>query len=159
DYFFKADLGERGGAPRSFRFRRPWGIPVRYHDADRFLALCRPDLIEFHLSYSDMERDPADYLRGGYALDFLVHAPELLAKGRLMDLATPDRALRRYFVGETQRVIDITRALTRFFIAPARPAIIANVGGITMDAPLGQEERAERYSLFATSLAELDREG
>ena len=159
DYFFAGDLIEERPIRRSYHFRRPWGIPVRYHDADRFLALCRPDIIEFHLSYQDMERDPAAYLLGGYQLGYLVHAPELFARGRLMDLATPDAAYRRYSIGETQRVIDITRSLKQFFLSPGRPAVIANVGGITMDRPLALEERRERYHLFAESLAELDCEG
>ena len=159
DYFFPSDLSDARPAARSFRFRRPWGIPVRYHDADRFLALCRPDLIEFHLSYQDMDRNPADYLKGRYDLAYLVHAPELFADSRLMDLATPDAAYRRHCLHQTQRVIDITRSLKRFFANPGRPAIIANIGGITMDAPLDAAAKAERYRIFAHSLAELDCQG
>jgi N-acetylneuraminate synthase len=60
---------------------------------------------------------------------------------------------------QTQRVIDITRSLKRFFSNPGRPAIIANIGGITMDAPLDAVAKAERYRLFAHSLAELDCQG
>jgi sialic acid synthase SpsE/sugar phosphate isomerase/epimerase len=159
DYFFPSDLTDARPTAGSFRFRRPWGIPVRYHDADRFLGLCRPDLIEFHLSYQDMDRNPADYLKGRYDLAYLVHAPELFADSRLMDLATPDAAYRRHSLRQTQRVIDITRSLKRFFSNPGRPAIIANIGGITMDAPLDAVAKAERYRIFADSLAELDCQG
>lgn len=159
DYFFQSDLDEGAAKARRYRFDRPWGVPVRYHDTERFLEICEPDIIEFHLSYSDMERDPAAYLSGTYDLGFVVHAPELFAGSKLMDLATPDEALRRYSLEQTQAVIDITRGLKKFFPKTKRPPIVANIGGFTMDEPLPPEEKAERYRIFAQSLTELDMEG
>ncbi|MDA9413424.1 acetylneuraminic acid synthetase [Bradyrhizobium ottawaense] len=159
DYFFQSDLDEGAAKARRYRFDRPWGVPVRYHDAERFLEICQPDIIEFHLSYTDMERDPAAYLSGTYDLGFVVHAPELFAGSKLMDLATPDEALRRYSLEQTQAVIDITRGLKKYFPKTKRPPIVANIGGFTMDEPLPPEEKAERYRIFAQSLTELDMEG
>ncbi|HXH43701.1 MAG TPA: N-acetylneuraminate synthase family protein [Bradyrhizobium sp.] len=159
DYFFQSDLDEGAAKARRYRFDRPWGVPVRYHDTERFLEICEPDIIEFHLSYSDMERDPAAYLSGTYDLGFVVHAPELFAGSKLMDLATPDEALRRYSLEQTQAVIDITRSLKKFFPKTTRPPIVANIGGFTMDEPLPPEEKAERYRIFVQSLTELDMEG
>lgn len=159
DYFFQSDLDEGIAKARRYRFDRPWGVPVRYHDTERFLEICEPDIIEFHLSYSDMERDPAAYLSGTYDLGFVVHAPELFAGSKLMDLATPDEALRRYSLEQTQAVIDITRGLKKFFPKTKRPPIVANIGGFTMDEPLPPEEKAERYRIFAQSLKELDMDG
>lgn len=159
DYFFQSDLDEGAAKARRYRFDRPWGVPVRYHDAERFLEICQPDIIEFHLSYSDMERDPAAYLSGTYDLGFVVHAPELFAGSKLMDLATPDEALRRYSLEQTQAVIDITRGLKKYFPKTKRPPIVANIGGFTMDEPLPPEEKAERYRIFAQSLTELDMDG
>ncbi|RXH40145.1 acetylneuraminic acid synthetase [Bradyrhizobium zhanjiangense] len=159
DYFFQSDLDEGAAKARRYRFDRPWGVPVRYHDTERFLEICEPDIIEFHLSYSDMERDPAAYLSGTYDLGFVVHAPELFAGSKLMDLATPDEALRRYSLEQTQAVIDITRGLKKFFPKTKRPPIVANIGGFTMDEPLPPEAKAERYRIFAQSLTELDMDG
>jgi len=159
DYFFQSDLDEGTAKARRYRFDRPWGVPVRYHDAERFLEICKPDIIEFHLSYSDMERDPAAYLSGTYDLGFVVHAPELFAGSKLMDLATPDEALRRYSLEQTRAVIDITRGLKKYFPKTKRPSIVANIGGFTMDEPLSPEEKAERYRIFAQSLTELDMDG
>lgn len=159
DYFFQSDLDNGAATARRYRFDRPWGVPVRYHDTKRFLEICQPDIIEFHLSYSDMERDPAAYLSGTYDLGFVVHAPELFAGSKLMDLATPDEELRRYSLEQTQAVIDITRGLKKFFPKTARPPIVANIGGFTMDEPLPPEQKAERYDIFAASLKELDMEG
>ncbi|SEM34361.1 N-acetylneuraminate synthase family protein [Bradyrhizobium sp. OK095] len=159
DYFFQSDLDEGASKARRYRFDRPWGVPVRYHDAERFLEICQPDIIEFHLSYSDMERDPAAYLSGTYELGFVVHAPELFAGSKLMDLATSDETLRRYSLEQTQAVIDITRGLKKFFPGTKRPPIVANIGGFTMDEPLPPDQKAECYRIFAESLGELDLEG
>ncbi|MBR0780590.1 N-acetylneuraminate synthase family protein [Bradyrhizobium iriomotense] len=159
DYFFQSDLEAGIAKARRYRFDRPWGVPVRYHDTERFLEICEPDILEFHLSYSDMERDPAAYLSGTYDIGFVVHAPELFAGSKLMDLATPDEALRRYSLEQTQAVIDITRGLKKFFPKTKRPPIVANIGGFTMDEPLPPEEKAERYRIFAQSLKELDMDG
>jgi N-acetylneuraminate synthase len=159
DYFFQSDLADGAATARRYRFDRPWGVPVRYHDTQRFLEICQPDIIEFHLSYSDMERDPAAYLSGTYDLGFVLHAPELFAGSKLMDLATSDEGLRRYSLEQTQAVIDITRGLKKFFPKTKRPPIVANIGGFTMDEPLSPERKAECYRIFAASLAELDLDG
>jgi len=159
DYFFQSDLDNGATTARRYRFDRPWGVPVRYHDTERFLEICQPDIIEFHLSYSDMERDPGAYLSGTYDLGFVVHAPELFAGSKLMDLATSDEGLRRYSLEQTQAVIDITRGLKKFFPKTKRPPIVANIGGFTMDEPLSPERKAECYRIFAASLAELDLDG
>lgn len=159
DYFFLSDLGEAPRAARGYRFSRPWGVPVRYHDAIGFMDRFKPDLVEFHLSYQDMDRDPADFLSGTYDIDFVVHAPELLSGSRLMDLATDDKAYRDFSIVETQRVIAITRKLKRFFPRTKRPCIVANIGGFSMDAPFAPDRKAQLYDTFAQSLKRLDMEG
>ncbi len=159
DYFFASDLRASHVGARTYKFQRPWGIPVRYHDFKVFLERCRPDLIEFHLSYQDMDRDPTAYLSGNYGIDFVVHAPELFAGSRLMDLATSDENYREFSIAETQRVIDITRSLKKFFPKTERPCIVANVGGFSMDAPFSESEKEGLYTRFGESLKRLDMEG
>lgn len=159
DYFFLSDLESGETKPREYKFKRPWGVPVRYHDAKAFLARCKPDLLEFHLSYSDMDRDPADYFQAPFDIDFVVHAPELFEGSRLMDLATDDEDYRQYSIRETQRVIDITRSLKKYFPKTARPPIVCNIGGFSMDAPFGPEKKEQLYATFAKSLGDLDMDG
>lgn len=159
DYFFASDLESGRAAPRTYKFKRPWGVPVRYHDATSFMERCQPDMIEFHLSYQDMDRDPAAYLSGTYPMDFAVHAPELFSGSRLMDLASADADYRNFSIAETQRVIDITRGLKKFFPTTKRPPIILNIGGFTMDAPLPASEKPKLYETFAKSLSQLDADG
>lgn len=159
DFFFASDLAERRIEPRKYQFSRPWGVPVRYHDFDEYASRLKPDLWEFHLSYSDMDLDPADYIQGVHAENFVVHAPELFSGSRLMDLATPDDAYRKQSIIETQRVIDITRSLRQFFPNTKRPMIVANIGGFTMDEPLAKDVLEGYYLRFAESLSQLDLDG
>jgi sialic acid synthase SpsE/sugar phosphate isomerase/epimerase len=159
DFFYPSDLQDIRIEPRPYRFPRPWGVPIRYHDFREYAARIQPDLWEFHLSYSDMDLDPADYLDGPYEAGMVVHAPELFSGSRLMDLATPDDAYRNQSIRETQRVIDITRSLKSFFPKTPRPPIVANIGGFTMDAPLPASEIRGYYERFAQSLGELDLDG
>lgn len=115
DFFYPSDLRDERIEPRAYKFQRPWGVPVRYHDFKEYAGRIQPDVFEFHLSYSDMELKPDDFLSGTYTCGFVVHAPELFAGSRLMDLASPDEAYRTESLRETQCVIDITRDLKRFF--------------------------------------------
>jgi N-acetylneuraminate synthase len=159
DFFYPSDLTDERIEPRNYAFRRPWGVPVRYHDFREYYERIKPDLFEFHLSYSDMELEIEKFLQGTYPCGFVVHAPELFANSRLMDLASPDADYRTESVRETQRVINITRALKRYFPQTARPLIVANIGGFTMDAPLPESAIPDYYERFAQSLAELDMAG
>ena len=159
DFFYPSDLSDERIEPRPYKFSRPWGVPVRYHDFQEYYGRIKPDLFEFHLSYSDMELKPDDFLHGTYPCSFVVHAPELFANSRLMDLASPDDEYRVQSVLETQRVIDITRDLKRFFPQTSRPMIVANIGGFTMDEPLAPELIQAYYERFKKSLGELDMDG
>ena len=159
DFFYLSDLQDARIEPRAYRFTHPWGVPVRYHDFRDYSDRIQPDLWEFHLSYSDMDLDPADYMAGPYRAGLVVHAPELFSGSRLMDLATPDAAYRKESIRETQRVIDITRNLKRFFPSTERPLIVANIGGFTMDAPLPASAIRSYYERFAESMIDLDMEG
>ena len=159
DFFFSSDLQEKRLEPRQYQFSRPWGLPVRYHDFIEYESRVKPGLWEFHLSYSDMELNPEEYLGGSHKSDFVVHAPELFTGSRLMDLATPDEIYRKESIIETQKVIDITRRLKKFFPKTERPLIVANIGGFTMDSPLEPSSIDGYYERFADSLKKLDMDG
>jgi N-acetylneuraminate synthase len=159
DFFYASDLGETRVKPAAYTFKHPWGVPVRYHDFKKYDAMVKPDLFEFHLSYADMDLNPADFLQGPYECGFVVHAPELFKGSHLMDLATDDAEYRRISMHETQQVIDITRALKAFFPNEKRPMIVANIGGFSMDAPVDEAKKEQYYAQFFQSLNELDTDG
>jgi len=159
DFFFPSDLQDKRIEPRPYKFKRPWGLPVRYHDFKEYYDRVKPDIFEFHLSYSDMELKLEDYLDGEYNSGFVVHAPELFAGSNLMDLATPDEAYRQQSILDTQRVINITRALKKYFPRTERPMIVANIGGFSMDKTIPESECISYYQRFADSLDALDLDG
>lgn len=159
DFFYTSDLSKVRVEPRLYKFSRPWGVPVRYHDFQEYCSRIEPNLFEFHLSYSDMNLDPSKFLKNKYDCEFIVHAPELFANSKLMDLASPDEDYRNFSIQETQCVINITRSLKQFFPRTVRPMIVANIGGFTMDEPLPLDILPEYYERFARSLKKLDMEG
>ena len=159
DYFYPSDLLDERCEPKIYDFNRPWGIPVRYHDFKKYSLKINPDIFEFHLSYSDLDLDINDYLSGEYEYGFVVHAPELFSESRLMDLASPDEEYRQYSIKETQRVIEITRSLKKYFPKTDRPMIVANIGGFTMDELLPSDQIISYYERFADSLNLLDMDG
>lgn len=159
DYFFSSDLNDNRYSPRAYNFKRPWGVPVRYHDFHDYEEIISPDFYEFHLSYSDMSLKIEEFLKGTYESEFVVHAPELFAESQLMDLASSEEEYRLFSIKETQKVIDITRSLKKYFPKTSRPMIVANIGGYSMDEPLPEEEKSQYYERFAQSLNSLDRNG
>ncbi|MDB4229103.1 N-acetylneuraminate synthase family protein [Paracoccaceae bacterium] len=159
DYFYPSDLQDNRIEPKEYSFDRPWGVPVRYHDFAEYQSKIKPDIIEFHLSYTDLDLNIEDFLEGTYECGFVVHAAELFSGSRLMDLASPNDEYRKFSILETQRVIDTTRALKRYFPSTERPMIVANIGGFTMDKFLPKSEIGSYYDRFSSSLSSLDMSG
>ena len=159
DFFFPSDLEQERVQARRYKFKRPWGIPVRYHDFKSILAKTNPDLLEFHLSYKDLEQDIQQYFDQSYDLDLVVHSPELFAGDHVLDLCSTDEDYRQHSIKELQQVIDLTRSLKSFFQKSSRPCIVTNLGGFTVDAPLPQSRRSELYELLLNSLSLLDLDG
>ena len=55
---------------------------------------CMPDFLEFHLSYKDLEIDPASVFEkydGPLDTTYAVHAPDLFSGDFIIDLASPGR--------------------------------------------------------------------
>ncbi len=96
---------------RDYVFRRPWGLPVRYHDVETLTADCTPDFLEFHFSYQDLEIDPATVLPQRLPMGYACHAPDLFAGDFILNLASDDDAHWERSITELQRVIDLTRSL------------------------------------------------
>jgi sialic acid synthase SpsE/sugar phosphate isomerase/epimerase len=159
DYFYPSDLDGNVSEAKCYNFNRPWGVPVRYHDFDEYNQKVSPDIFEFHLSYSDLDLNISDYLDGIYECGFVVHAPELFSNSRLMDLASPDSDYRAFSIRETQRVIEVTKRLNKYFPSTGCPMIVANIGGFTMDKLLPKSDINEYYERFAKSLQELNCDG
>ncbi len=160
DFFYPTDLSDTVSQGRPYAFRRPWGLPVRYHDARRLVADTNPEFLEFHLSYKDVEMDAdaiATALGGRFPGMFhTVHCPDLYAGDFIIDLASADDAIWERSIREVQRVVEITRDLGRWFDTDQPPVVICTMGGFTADAFVPAEDRPAKYARIAQALERID---
>ena len=157
DFFFPSDLFDADQESRNYHFHRPWGIPVRYHDYKAILSKSNPNLLEFHLSYKDLELDYKKYIDEVHTdIQLVVHAPELFSNDHLLDLTAFDNNYRIHSVQELQRVINLTRALRQQFPSTEKPLIIVNVGGFSNDRQLSETDITKKIDLLTDSFLRLD---
>lgn len=157
--FFETDLEDDRITARAYKFDRPWGVPVRWHDYRQMLEVSRPDLLEYHLSYRDMEVNLGEWFAETLDIDYVVHAPELFKGDHTLDLASADADYRARSIGELQRLIDMTRELKRWHRRAGTPLIVTNMGGFSTAHALPVSERSVLYARIEDSLSHLDREG
>jgi N-acetylneuraminate synthase len=157
DLFFESDLSQTSARQTRYCFRRPYGIPVRYHDYQRLTEGLDLDFVEFHLSYHDLEVSLAEVLPNEpQSIGFAVHSPELFAGDHILDLASGDEAYRRHSIEELRRVVAIAAELRSFFPKTKRPVLVLNAGGWSPNSFLPVSERSALYERVAESLAEID---
>jgi len=159
DFFFRADLSTENVQRRDYHFRRPWGLPVRYHDHKQLMEGTNPDFLEFHLSYKDMDADYNKYITETFDMNLTVHSPDLFTGDHILNLAAEDDEYLTRSISELQRVIDLTRAIKPHFRKTEKTLIIASVGGFTKDAFIDIKRRDAWYDRVADSLSQLDEEG
>jgi len=159
DYFYMSDITETVITPRVYKFKRPFGIPVRYHDFTKLTSNTNVDFIEFHLSYNDLKVDIDELLDINTHIGFSVHSPELFAGDHILDLSSGDNDYREHSINELQRVIDITRSLKKYFPKTSKPVIITNIGGFNKTGFLPKEKKLLMYERVHDALDRLDKDG
>ena len=159
DFFYATDLSDAVSKGRDFVFRRPWGLPVRYHDVEPLTADCTPDFLEFHFSYKDLEIDPATMLPARLPMGYTCHAPDLFAGDFILNLASEDDSHWERSIVELQRVVDLTRSLRPFFTTDVDPVVISSVGGFTTDRHVPLDELPDMYARVAAGLDRVDDAG
>lgn len=160
DFFYPGDVEDGVVEPRPFRFRRPWGVPVRYHDTAAIVSVTNPDFVEYHFSYKDIEIRPDSQFDGVLPLSYTVHCPEMFSGDMLLDLTSVDASVRARSRDELARVVEVANALRRWHAkAPERVLIVTNVGGFSDDGPYSRDEVRRRYERLNESLARVDTAG
>lgn len=159
DTFFPSDLDSEVPSLRNYKFHRPWGLPVRHHDYKRLLKETNADLLEFHLSFKDLELNLADFFDEEMDLGLVVHSPEVFANDFLLDLASPVAETQRKSIEALQSVVNLTRSIKRYFRNDENPPIILNAGGFTRDGFVSRAEQSVLYDRIAESLSRVDAEG
>jgi len=159
DFFFESDLFEDGVSPRAYKFNRPWGLAVRYHDYRVLSELSNPDFIEFHMSYRDLEVDVEAMVPESMEMGLVVHSPDLFRGDHILNLASEDDETWRRSIAELQRVVETARQLSSKFRNDAPTRIVASLGGFTRNAPVAPNEIPRMYDRVASGLSKLDTEG
>jgi N-acetylneuraminate synthase len=154
---YASDLEDSAAKARHYRFGRRWGIPSRWHDYKSLLAQSNPSLIEYHLSYADLDADLGAWFDRALDLDLVVHAPELFRGDHILDLASPDAEYRRHSIAELQRVIDLACRLAQWH--RGAPRIVVNAGGFSRARALPPGERPRLYARMRESLGALHLRG
>ena len=149
DVLYQSDLTRQIKAKKNYNFNRPWAIPVRYHDVNKLLGMTNPDLIEFHLSYDDMELNLSDYFTDKYNCDFLLHAPELFKGDHLLDLCSDNKTYLRKSIINMNRIIKISLAIKKYFPLNIKPRIIVNCGGYSKDGFVDNATKERFYSTLS----------
>jgi sialic acid synthase SpsE/sugar phosphate isomerase/epimerase len=155
DILYPSDIGEGIVEIRSYSFNRKFGIPVRYHDLSDLARKSNFDLLEFHLSYMDLDIHLEDYFHSDQYGDLVVHAPELFKGEHILDLCSLDSEYRNLSISYLKEVIEVTKKIKKWFPQSQKPRIVINAGGFTQDAPLEKSEKKLRYQLVEESLGKL----
>lgn len=159
DYFYATDIGEGRATPRDYSYRRPWGLPVRFHDFRELAPQSNPDFLEFHLSYKDMDLELSKIFTEPFDIGYTVHSPDLFANDHIIDLASSDDAYRNRSIAELQRVVNITRELAEWFPNEKAPVVILNVGGFTHGGFVSVDERKAMHERVDESFRKVDADG
>lgn len=141
---------------REYSFKRPFGIPVRYHDFKSLAFKSNINIVEFHLSYKDLEINPAEYLDDKYHHSLVVHSPELFKGDHIMDLCSTNDTVSKRSLDDLKTVVNITKELSKFFLGKEKPKIVINVGGFSMDSPIDADLKNDMYEKVANNLKEAD---
>jgi sialic acid synthase SpsE/sugar phosphate isomerase/epimerase len=144
---------------RNYKFKRPFGVPVRYHDFRQILKGTNLDFVEFHLSYNDMNINLKKYFSGKEDIGFAVHSPELFANDHILDLCSDDAEYLAHSKLLLQEVIDITKELNQYFPKTTNPVIVVNAGGWSRDGFIDEKLKANKYQLISDSLNDLELDG
>ena len=153
---FMSDFIKTVKPKKNYKFSLKWGLPVRLHDTKKLLSLTNPNMIEFHMSYDDLNEDPSKYLEINNKCEYIVHAPELFENDHLLNLCSTNKNYRKLSLNNLQKVINITTDLYKFFPKTRKPMIVINCGGYTKDNFLAKSKRNDLYNLLLESFLKID---
>lgn len=154
--FYNSDLIERLKKKTTYKFKRPFGIPVRYHDFKKLSSEVNLSFVEFHLSYNDLNENPSDFINETSNLFFSVHAPELFENDHILDLCSLDESYRKLSVNHLNRVIEHTQKIGSCFSNQSPPYLVVNAGGWNTDGFVNDDKKTLLYKSLKKSLKEID---
>ena len=139
-----------------FIFPEPnWGIPVRPHDVLKLNEIFDAPVYEFHISYKDLTRSLPDEDWGILSnKKILVHAPELFADSKLLDLS--DLGNIHAHIKNLNSVCDFCRLIQQKIGTKQTILIIANIGGFSTHGFKSEHEKSILYNSIKNNLKLID---
>jgi len=134
-----------------------WGVPVRPHDVTKFHANFDAPVYEFHISYQDLQRRFfSKDLNTIKDRKILVHAPELFAESKLLDLCAEDELERQQSLNNLQDVCNYCDQLAEILELSKPIKVITNVGGFSIHDFRHEKEKPFLYDRVKESLESLN---
>lgn len=158
DFFYQTDISGQI-EKKNYSFKRPFGVPVRYHDYRNIITGTNLDFVEFHLSYKDLKVDLDLYLKKNENIGFAVHSPELFQNDHILDLCADDSSYQQKSVKYLEEVISVTKNLKRYFPKTRKPVVVLNAGGWNLNGFISEEKKAEKYKILESVLRSIDLDG
>lgn len=156
DLFFETDINPKLAKKMHYHFKRPYGIPIRFHDYKALIDGMQIDFVEFHLSYHDLDANLSDYFIEQQTIRYAVHTPELFAGDHILDLATENKVYLTHSISELERTISMAAELNKYFPSTSKPVLVLNAGGWTTQGFLPVSDRKALYERVARSLEQVD---
>jgi sialic acid synthase SpsE/sugar phosphate isomerase/epimerase len=154
--FFYSDLDKKVIKKEKYNFKRPYGIPVRYHDFERLTSQGYLDFAEFHLSYQDLNENPSNFITTQPKLSLAIHAPELFQNDHILDLCSLNPDYRRTSIEHLNNVIAHCKELTACFKEQQPPILVVNAGGWDTEGFVSLEKKDLFYEALKKSLKEIN---
>jgi len=158
DFFYDSDIKEKVNIKEKYSFKRPYGVPVRYHDFQKLANKVNLDFVEFHLSYQDLNEDPSNHISPQDKLGFSVHTPELFKGDHILDLCSFDEDYRKTSIDNMNKVIEHIKKLKPLFKSTKKPILVLNAGGWNQDKFISQEDKILKYQILEKSLNQINLE-
>ena len=157
DFFYKSDIGQDIIKAKNYNFKLSWGLPVRFHDYQTLLRKTNLQMLEFHLSYKDLEVDLEKYFNKNKKINLklIIHSPELFANDHILNLCSNDISYVSNSIKNLNKVTDITRKIQTFFNQKTTK-IVLNVGGFTKKQHISKDKRQIMYKRFIENLKYID---
>jgi N-acetylneuraminate synthase len=157
EYFYpKLFEAEAVDVTADYSVPKTWGIVGRLNDFRDYLDM-RPDLIEIHMTWRDI--DGYRSLEGDFEQDLVVHAPEYY-QDTLIDFSSDDASITDLSLTMLQRSIDIARDLSPRFKGQQDsrgPRVVVHPGGHFPAST--QTNRSVQYERLMKNLRRVDAEG
>jgi len=153
---FKSDLTKTCKPKKIYNFKLDWAIPVRLHDVKNLLEMVSPKLIEFHMSYDDLNESFDNFINIEPKCGYAVHAPELFENDHLLDLCSENKSYRSQSIKNLQKVVDKTVLLNKYFPTTQNPMIIINCGGFSKNEFYDKKVRNKYYNILLESFKKIN---